>query len=349
MNTINKIEIGVDCDDIILKCVGELSSYLREKYNLNYTAEELSVWGHTGDDRDKKFEAFSDPEFVSTQPLYKGAKGFINELRKRGHVTFVTAVNSAVYNERAAMLIDIFGAHPSDIIMASQKDKVHLDFLIDDSPRNIRNSNCTHSIQLCQPEMLGNKLSGALSATCYKDVITIIDYILDNRKPTKIAKNPIICLVGPTGTQKTEIAKALCEQKKFSTIDVITTSTSRNRKSMTIEDFKKNLNIFAEYTVYGGHFYGIKKETIENISDKDKIVIPIDICGAMALKSIFGERCVSVFCQADRLQCFKNTLARTDLTDDEKAIRLAGIDDEFANSQYCDFITYGVEDTLQSF
>ena len=339
--------IGIDMDDVVYKCVAALPEYLKTHYGLNYTAEDLAEWGRTGDDRDLKFEAFADPEFVLSQPLYEGAKKFVKELQKRGNVIAVTAVNANCLTARASAIMRDFGLPAENIITATQKNLVHLDFLIDDSPRNIRRSNCTYPILMRRTG--SEAMSGVMSATKYEDIITFIDFIQNRRPLHKMPSNAIVCLVGPTGAGKTEMAAKLVEDKLYKRLPAYSSSKSKKYIHISETEFKKRMasGEFAEYTVYGGRHYGISVTDIEAVEPTDKVVCAVDICGAMALKNLFGSRVAIIFCDANRMECIKSILDRN-MTKEEKAIRLAGIEAEFGNERFCDFTVRGLDDLLNS-
>lgn len=338
--------ILVDADEVVYECVPALIGWFEEKYGVTYTVEELSGWGETGDLRDKKFEAFADPGFVLSQPLYDGAKKFIKELQKRGNVVFCTAVDGNCLTVRAAALKRDFGIDARNIITASRKDLVHADFLIDDSPYNIRHSNCAYPILFRRKG--SEAVSGALSATKYEDILTIIDFVQNRKTINKIPSNSILCLVGPTGAGKTEMTDRLVNSGY---IRLPAYSSSKSKKYIHISETEFDEKIkngeFAEYTVYGGKHYGISTKDLEAIDPADKVVCAVDICGAMALKNIFGSRVAIIFCDANRMSCIKAILSRN-LTQDEKAIRLAGMEAEFGNERFCDFTVRGADDLLSA-
>lgn len=346
--------ILVDADEVVYECVPALVNWFKEKYGKNYTVDELAGWGTHGDFRDKKFEAFADPAFVLSQPLYEGAQKFVKELQKRGNVVFCTAVDGNCLTVRAAALKRDFGIDAGNVITASRKDLVKADFLIDDSPYNIRRSNCEYPILFRRKG--SEAVSGALSATKYEDILTIIDFVQNRKAMNKIPSNGILCLVGPTGAGKTEMTEKLTE-RGYKTFKAVSTSKSKRYRHVNAAEFEKKVqnNEMAEYTVYGGNYYGLTWEDVNDLvkgptqPDADKIpaVFAVDMCGAMALKNIFGNRVALVFCDANRMECIKNILSRN-MTQDEKAIRLAGLEAEFGNERFCDFTVRGADDLLAS-
>ena len=345
--TVNKnVRFLVDADEVVYWCIPALIDWFKTKYGVTYTVDDLAIWGPTNDFRDKRFEAFADPAFVLSQPLYEGAKEFIKELKKRGEVIFCTAVHSNCLTVRAAALQRDFGIAPENVITASRKDLVHADFLIDDSPYNIRHSSCDYPILFRRKG--SEAVSGALSATKYEDILTFVDFVL-NRKPTRrMASNTITCLVGPTGAGKTEMIKAAVD-KGYKTIRAFSTRKSKKYEHINKADFDEKVRAgeFAEYTVYGGEYYGILVSDLDAIEPTDKVICAVDICGAMALKNIYGTRVALVFCDVSRMDCIKAILNRN-LTQDEKAIRLANMESELSNERFCDFTVRGAEDFISS-
>ena len=63
---------------------------------------------------------------------------------------------------------------------------------------------------------------------------------------------------------------------------------------------------------------------------------PVDIHGAMACKSVYGDRCVTVFVRRNKEDIVAALLER-DVPTDDKVRRLMTLDKEMENEQICDW------------
>ena len=93
---------------------------------------------------------------------------------------------------------------------------------------------------------------------------------------------------------------------------------------------------FLEFTVYGGQYYGCRAEDVKQVLDSGKnAVMPIDICGAIAVKNAFPDRCLIVFTDRSRTAVLKGIL-NMNCPEDEKVLRILSLDSEFQNRDICD-------------
>ena len=96
-----------------------------------------------------------------------------------------------------------------------------------------------------------------------------------------------------------------------------------------------NKEIF-EWTVYAGEYYGSNSSELKEILNRGKnIVIPIDICGAISLKSMF-KNVFTVYVdrrKADLLRC----IIERDISTDDKVKRIISLDAEMRNEEICDY------------
>ena len=63
--------------------------------------------------------------------------------------------------------------------------------------------------------------------------------------------------------------------------------------------------------------------------------MPIDICGANALHSAFGDKAFSIFIDRPRPKVITSILERS-VSNEEKAKRLISLEHEYANRSLCD-------------
>ncbi len=343
-----RLRIGLDVDDILYECNSYALKLLREKYG-NIPALDINnirVWGMQGDILDERISYFSSPDFVASQPLYPGAQKFVRELCKIADVFFVTAVPINCMSTRARRLSEDFPAVPSgNIIIGTRKDVVNFDILLDDGAHNISSSLASYPVLMRRP--WNSDLSGVLSVNSYNDFIHLAKMIGNSfvgKKPD-LKNGGVLCIVGPSGTGKTEIAEALTADPKF---EKPLTTTTRPRlegedknayRFVTERQFIKERDNgeFIETTVYGKYFFGTTVSNIAPIIDSGRIaVIPIDICGAVTLKNLYGQRALLVFTERNKKDIYLNIINRK-ISNDDKVSRLMSLDFELRNIELCDF------------
>ncbi|REJ80880.1 MAG: guanylate kinase [Bacteroidetes bacterium] len=117
----------------------------------------------------------------------------------------------------------------------------------------------------------------------------------------------LLLFCGPSGSGKTTIAHHLL--KKFHQLAFSVSATTRPKREsetdgvdyhfISPEEFRRKIeaNEFVEWEeVYKDRYYGTLKSEIEKIWKDDKVaVFDVDVEGGLKIKSIFGERLLSVF------------------------------------------------------
>lgn len=344
----NKPTVVVDCDGIVYECDEAILKDLNAKYGTNYTIEDIGVYGLTGNYiLDKKFEYYKDKDFVLNQPLYPGAKEFIAALQERCNLYFCTAVMTEGMSARAEALVRDFNVSQSQIIIAKDKSLVTADYFLDDSPYNIERSIAKHPVLFRRP--WNHDVSGVMSVSKYDDFICFLDYMEHKIPFTGFKTNSILCLVGPSGSGKTEMLDNITKNTNYQKILTYTTATKNGYYHLEEDDFnqKRIDGFFAETTVYGGYKYGISKDTVCVMTNTNKcFACATDICGAMALKNIFGERVAIVYVSAEKETLYLNLL-RKDISEKEKVLRFMSIDTEITNKQFCDLTVKSEEQLLE--
>lgn len=343
-----RLRIGLDVDDVLYECNSYALDLLKEKYgdspllNINH----IGAWGLLGDISDERIPYFSSPEFVKNQPITPGAQKFVRDLCRIADVFFVTAVPPECMSARAERLIrDFPEVPPGNIIIGTRKDVVSLDILLDDAAHNVSSSQASYPVLMRRP--WNNDLSGLLSVNSFSDFLHLARIIGNSfvEKTPDLSHGGVMCLVGPSGTGKTEIAAALAKDKRF--IKPITTTTrgkmpnesDKAYRFISPEQFlaEKEAGKFIETTVYGTYHYGTSSGQIESALGRGKIVvIPIDICGAVTLKNKYRSRALLVFTNRDKKEILMNILNRP-ISDKDKVQRLMSLDFELRNVEMCDF------------
>ena len=341
-----RLRIGLDVDDVLYECNSYALDLLKQKYGDDPALDVNNIrsWGLQGNISDERIKFFSDPEFVARQPLFKGAQKFVRELSDMADVFFVTSVPPECMSARAKRLMEDFPEIPKgNILIGTRKDLVNIDILLDDAAHNISSSPATYPVLMRRP--WNTALSGLLSVNSYSDFLHMAKIIGKSflEKTPNLRKGGVLCLVGPSGTGKNEIAGRLAKDPRFAKPLTTTTKPDTGKdgsyRYVTQEEFlrEKAADRFFETTVYSNYYFGTSEAEIEKIVRKGKVaVIPIDICGAMTLKNRYRSRASLVFTDRDKEKILTNLLHR-DIPDDDKISRILSLDFEFRNLEFCDF------------
>lgn len=342
-----RLRVGLDVDDVLYGCNEYALTLLRDKYgdSPEFDVNRITSWGPQGNRGDERIPMFSDPGFVSAQPVLPGAKRFVRELSRIAEVFFITAVPPACMSARASRLIaDFPEVPPENIIIGKRKDLIIPDMLLDDAAHNILASKAAYPVLMRRP--WNTQLSGLLSVNAYPDFLHLVRMVRNSfvEKAPDLSSGGVICLVGPSGTGKAQIASALCKDPLFERPLTTTTRPINPGECETTYRFvdrdcflaEKAAGHFIETTVYSGHFFGTSYEAISPITDAGRIaVIPIDVCGALALKNLYKNRALLVYTGRDREGIIRDILQRP-ITDDDKTHRILSLDFEIRNRELCE-------------
>ena len=144
----------------------------------------------------------------------------------------------------------------------------------------------------------------------------------------------VLALVGPSGSGKSRIAKQLRQEELFESPLTYCTKSSNKHKYLTEEEFAKQ-NFF-EKTRYAGIQYGTKKEDIQAVLDRGHFaVMPLDMCGAIAMKRHFPT--AIIYINKDKEALIKDIIEE-DFSTEEKTLRILSIDAEKRNREICDYV-----------
>ena len=356
-----RLQIGLDVDDILYDC----NAYALERLNREEGIEpplriyDIHGWGRGQNRADGRIRYFSDPDFVASQPILPGAREFVRQLTDVAEVFFVSAVPPACMSARALRLREDFPEVPAEnILLGTRKDLVRLDILLDDGAHNISHSPATYPVLFRKP--WNTHLSGLLSVNTYDDFLHLVEML----RAASAAPRPdlhaggVICLVGPTGSGKNEIAATLVREHGMRKPVSATTrprragETDADYRFLTEEAFRAEAEAghFLETTVYSGYHFGTTAAEFDRIVGEGKIaVIPIDICGALTLKNRYRSRTILIFIRRKREKVIFDIVSRP-LDSRDKTCRILSLDDEYRNEDLCDLTvrTDGEADAVQS-
>ena len=341
-----RLRVGLDVDDVLYDCNAFALQCLneREGFDPPLSVYDIRGWGKDGTRADERIAYFSDPDFVARQPIFEGAKEFVKRLSQVADVFFVTAVPPACMSARALRLVQDFPEIPPEhVLIGTRKDMVNLDILLDDGAHNITRTPATYPVLFRRT--WNTHLSGLLSVNSYDDFLHLVDIICHafaGERPD-LSQGGVVCLVGPTGTNKNAVAKELSATYGMAKPATATTRPHRDGEESNYcflgeNEFlsKRDAGEFLETTVYSGHYFGTSAGEIDSIVNSGKwAVIPIDICGALTLKNRYRTKALTVFMQRRRYDVICDIVSRN-LTPDEKTCRILSLDDEYRNEELCD-------------
>ena len=316
------MKFGIDFDDVLAPFVEVAISLCNKDKGTFYSKEDIASWGFDGSQAIRDVSPYySREEVLLLQRVSDKAKKFMAKLMTKGDVYIITAVKPEFMSLRAEQIKDAFpDIEDSHIIMGSAKNLVKFDVVLDDAPHNILKSCADYPVVFRQP--WNAKLSGVLAVNSYDDFLTLIDQIKESMvEEKKVPTEPsIVCLVGPSGSNKNALANELCEGNF---------------------DKAVNDNVFSRdaivRTVYAGKEYSLAKNLIEDSLYLGRnVIVPVDMCGAMALKRLFPNT-ILIFCKRSRENMIADILDRN-ISNEEKKIRLLSMEAEIRNKKLCEFV-----------
>ncbi len=329
-------KIGLDWDDVTAPFNSQAIAMANEKYNYDppLTLEEITNWENTGRTSVIK-------EFYQTEELYKRqvvsdkTKQCIRQLMEIADVYFITAVYPQFMGIRAAQILEAFPElPPENIILGNAKNLVQFDIILDDAIHNVLESPATYPVLMRKP--WNWKMTGLLSVNNMNEFVLMVEQIINAamHKTHEIKVPSVLALVGPSGSGKSRIAKTLRQNEQFESPLTYCTKKSNKHNYLTEEEFAQQ-NFF-EKTRYAGIQYGTKKEDIQAVLDREHFaVMPLDMCGAIAMKRHFPT--AIIYINKDKEDLIKDIIEEN-YTTEEKTLRLLSIDAEKRNREICDYV-----------
>lgn len=331
-----KIRVIVDADDVLLNCNGYALQLLSEEENKSYSMTDITGWGNLGTEVDKRLKYFESRYFFETQPPLPGSAAFLKELMEIADVTIMSAVNPVYSGTRMQRLTELYPFFPTSyIVIGERKDMMKADVLLDDRIKNVLSSKCELPVLFRQP--WNHKISGVCSVGRYDDFISIVKTMKNGAD--RYRKGPaIVCIVGPSGSNKHLIFDRLCEEPDFEPLAHVSTDTGYDRITVPQENFRRYSagGAFAEETWYDGHRYATLSKDVENVLEKGKNAISVlDISGSLTLARKYPGRCLIVFASRSKYESIKAVLSKN-LTNQQKADRIFSYDLEQKNKLLAD-------------
>jgi guanylate kinase len=143
----------------------------------------------------------------------------------------------------------------------------------------------------------------------------------------------LVIISAPSGAGKTTIIRHLlsCGLGLEFSVSATTRQMRENESEgndyyfLSIDDFKRRINTggFAEWQeVYKDNFYGTPKSEIDRIWAKgNHVLFDVDVVGGINLKTIFGDKAISLFIMPPSVEELEKRLAGRG-TDDPEKIRM---------------------------
>ena len=342
-----RMKCALDVDDLLLECIPYAIKLANEKYKYNppITIHEVNKWGKLNNRADIIFEFFKDPKFFETQPVIKGAHEFVKKLAKKTDLYIITSIYPQYMGIRALRILKEFPEiKPENIFLTTSKELINVDILFDDGSHNILKSKVAYPILLRRP--WNSSATGMLAVNNYDEFLNLVDVILKSYSKGDVGfKKPgLLVINGPTGSNKTQIAKEFIKaHPDFVKLKSYTTKPNINKDKDYIyvskDEFIKmqDNNEFFESTMYGEYAFASKKEEVDKILNSGKNVLAImDICGAMNLKYNY-KNVYTVFIDKDKKELIHEILNKN-MSNIDKTNRIISIDDEKNNKDICDYV-----------
>jgi guanylate kinase len=172
-------------------------------------------------------------------------------------------------------------------------------------------------------------------------------------------KGKVIILVAPSGGGKTTIAKRLFQD--FEELKFSVSATTRPPRAdeehgkhyyfLTDRDFEQKIESgeFLEWEeFYGGKKYGtLRSEVDKKLKSGYFVLLDIEVKGAVNVKQIYGDECLSLFIQPPSIETLKQRLIDRGTEDNETlALRLQRAKEELTYADQFDQII--INDDLET-
>lgn len=329
-------KIGLDWDDVTAPFNSIAIAMANEKYHYKppLALEEVESWENRGRAGVIK-EFYNCPELYERQRVPEKIKRAVRKLMEIADVYFITAVYPDYMGIRAKQILTEFPELPHEnIILGTAKSLVQFDIVLDDAIHNVLDSPATYPVLMRKP--WNWKMTGLLTVNTMSEFVQLVRQIIraSQSRTLRITEPTVLALVGPSGGGKTQIAKELCRESRFASPKTYCTKKSDKHHYLTEEEFARQ--DFFERTRYAGIQYGTKKEEIQEVLDRGQnVVMPLDMCGAIAMKRHFPT--AILFIDKDK-EVLIRSIVEEKISPEEKTLRILSIDAEKRNRPICDAV-----------
>lgn len=329
-------KIGLDWDDVLAPFNDVAVAMANEKYHIEppLTLEDVTSWNNTGKASVIK-EFYQMDELYHSQVVTEKTKRCVRQLMKIADVYIITAAYPKFMGIRAKQIVTEFPEIPeSRIILGSAKNLVHLDIILDDAIHNVLESPATYPVLMRKP--WNWQMTGILSVNNLSEFVLLVKQIMNAamHKTQEIKEPSVLALVGPSGSGKSQIVETLCKDPRFVNPKSYCTKPSEKHIYLSKEEFDKQE--FFENTRYAGIQYGTKKEDIQAVLDEGLYpVMPLDMCGAIAMKRHFPTSIIYISREKEALI---RDIIEESYSLDEKTLRILSLDAEKKNREICDYV-----------
>lgn len=329
-------KIGLDWDDVTAPFNSLAIAMANEKYAFDppLALAEIDSWANTGRASVIR-EFYMAEELYGRQEVPEKNKRAIRRLFEMADVYFITAVYPQFMGIRARQILEAFPEFPPEnIILGNAKNLVQFDIILDDAIHNVLDSPATYPVLMRKP--WNWKMTGLLSVNTMTEFVSMVKQIIhaSQSKSIRLERPGVLALVGPSGSGKTETAQRLCEDVRFASPKTYCTKESSKHRYLAEHDFDRQK--FFEKTMYAGVKYGTKKEDIQAVLDAGRFaVMPLDMCGAIAMKRHFPTAIIYV--SRDKEHLIRDIIEE-DFPVEEKTLRILAIDAEKRNREICDYV-----------
>lgn len=334
------LTFGIDWDDVIAPFNDRAIEMANEEYGFGepLTLEDITSWENTGRAAVIK-KYYHDPALYDRQYVPEESRQFIKKLQTKGIVYIITAAYPQFLTRRVEQIKEAFPDFPEEqIILGSQKSMVHVDITLDDGPKNILKSNSRFPVLMRKP--WNRDITGVLAVNNFEEFFQLLEQIKSSmiEDRVQVVSPAVVALVGPSGSNKNKITRLLCRDPRFALPRAYTTRASTDGFHVQIseEEFVRERSSFLETTRYAGYAYGTKEKDISVLMEAGKFaVMPLDMCGAIAMKRRFPT--VIIFCKCSREKMISAILEK-EMSNHEKTLRLMSLENELKNAALCDFV-----------
>lgn len=344
--------IGIDWDDVTAPFNAIAIDMANETYHPEepYRLEEITGWVTEGRISVIR-EFYRDPELYRRQAPTEDAKRSIKKLMQIADVYFITAAYPQFMGVRAEQILRFFPDFPpGNIILGSAKDRVHFDIILDDAIHNVLDSRAEYPVLMRKP--WNARMTGLLSVNTMSEFVSLVKQIMKaSTTPSgKITLPSVLALVGPSGSGKSEITHELVDstyegagEEAYAHLAGLferpvnyCTAPARDGHISVSDEVFCSMDFF-EQTRYAGIRYGTRQEDIQAILDRGHYaVIPVDMCGAIAMKKAFPTQIIYI--DRDKERLISDIIESEHFSTEEKTLRILSIDAEKRNRKICDYV-----------